>query len=75
MTSKVDTCFVYLTLPGETAPVTAGRYELNLDRRGAPVGRFVYGKSYLVRSDAVEIDPTELKLAARTYETTAMNGS
>ena len=75
MTSKVDTCFVYMTLPGETAPVTAGRYELNLDRRGAPVGRFVYGKSYLARPDAVEIDPTELKLAARTYETTVMNGS
>ena len=75
MTSKVDTCFVYMTLPGETAPVTAGRYELNLDRRGATVGRFVYGKSYLARPDAVEIDPTELKLAARTYETTVMNGT
>ena len=74
MTSKKNQCYVYITLPGVTEAVTAGRYELDADRRGVTVGRFVYGKSYLSRQDAVEIDPTELRLAARTYQTTAMNG-
>lgn len=67
-------CFVYITLPGETAPVTAGRFELIADRGGTPVGRFVYGRSYLDRRAAVEIDPVELKLARGTFETTAMKG-
>jgi serine/threonine-protein kinase HipA len=67
-------CYVYTTLPGETAAVTAGRYELDIDRSGVPLGRFVYGKSYLARADAVEIDPVELKLAPRLYETTLLNG-
>jgi len=71
MTSE---CFVYITLPGQTAPVTAGRFELTVDRRGTPLGRFVYGRSYRERADAVSIDPVELKLGARIYETTALNG-
>jgi len=67
-------CFVYITLPGTTEPVTAARFELALDRSGTPLGRFVYGKSYLDRKDAVAIDPVELKLAPRVYETTALKG-
>ena len=39
-----------------------------------PIGRFVYGKSYLSRPDAVPLDPIELKLAPQLYETTALNG-
>jgi serine/threonine-protein kinase HipA len=76
MNSKRSTqeCFVYITLPGQTEAVTAGRFELTADRRGDPLGRFVYGRSYLTRSDAVGIDPVELKLAARVYETTALKG-
>ncbi|MFM9941771.1 MAG: type II toxin-antitoxin system HipA family toxin [Hyphomicrobiaceae bacterium] len=74
MTSKRDQCFVYIWLPGETTAVTAGRFELTVDRRGTPLGRFVYGKSYLARKDAVPLDPVELKLSTRTYETTALNG-
>src|SRR5688572_25749599 len=74
MTSKREPCFVYLWLPGETAAVTAGKYELAVDRRGAPLGRFVYGKTYLERPDAVPIDPVELVLGPRVYETTALNG-
>lgn len=31
-------CYVYITLPGETAFVTAGRFELATDRRGIPTG-------------------------------------
>ncbi len=76
MTSKPTTgeCFVYITLPGTTEPVTAARFELTEDRQGTPVGRLVYGKSYLDRADAVPLDPVELRLAAREYETTAMKG-
>ena len=68
MTSKRNQCFVYIWLPGETAAITAGKFELTVDRRGTPLGRFVYGKSYLARKDAVPIDPVELKLAPRVYE-------
>jgi serine/threonine-protein kinase HipA len=75
MTSEAPTeCFVYITLPGQTEPVTAGRYALTMDRRGAPEGRFVYGRSYLERANAVALDPVELKLSARTYSTAALHG-
>jgi serine/threonine-protein kinase HipA len=67
-------CFVYITLPGRTDPVTAGRFALSVDRRGTPEGRFVYGRSYLERPNAVAIDPVELKLTPRTYSTAALNG-
>ncbi|MBU6270298.1 MAG: HipA domain-containing protein [Betaproteobacteria bacterium] len=75
MTSEAPgECFVYITLPGETEPVTAGRFALSVDRRGVPEGRFVYGRSYLERPNAVAIDPVELKLAPRTYATASMEG-
>lgn len=67
-------CYVYITLPGRTEAVTAGRFVLTTNRAGTSIGRFVYGKSYLERPEAVSIDPVELKLAKRTYETTALKG-
>jgi serine/threonine-protein kinase HipA len=67
-------CFVYIWLPGKTQAVLAGRFELTKDRRGIALGRFVYGKSYLERADAVAIDPVELKLSTETYETARLNG-
>ncbi|MCB1864089.1 MAG: type II toxin-antitoxin system HipA family toxin [Chromatiales bacterium] len=76
MTSSLGTteCFVYLTLPGTSEFVTAGKFVRELDRTGMPVGRFVYGKSYLKRPDAVPIDPVELKLGRTTYRTAALKG-
>lgn len=75
MTSEAQAdCFVYITLPGETEPVTAGCFALSVDRRGVPEGRFVYGRSYLERPNAVALDPVELKLAPRTYATASMGG-
>lgn len=68
-----ESCFVYVTLPGETEPVTAGRFTLSGNRRGVPEGQFVYGRSYLERVNAVPLDPVELKLSARTYRTAALN--
>lgn len=67
-------CFVYITLPGQTGAVTAGRFVLAKARDGTPLGRFVYGKSYLARKEAVEIDPLELKLSDEVYETTRLRG-
>jgi serine/threonine-protein kinase HipA len=71
MTSEA---FVYLVLPGAARFVAAGRFVLANDRTGVPVGRFVYGRSYLERNDAVPIDPVELPLSDRTYETTSLKG-
>ncbi len=71
MTSE---CYVYAILPGQTQFVTAGRFVVEEDRRGMPVGRFVYGRRYLARRDAVPIDPIELPLSERTYETTRLKG-
>ena len=67
-------CFVYITLPGETEFVTAGRFVLTTDRRDIPTGRFVYGQSYLARGSAVAIDPLGLKLGNKTYETNILKG-
>jgi serine/threonine-protein kinase HipA len=67
-------CFVYIALPGETEFVTAGRFHLETDRHGIATGRFVYGKSYLARTNAVPLDPIELKLAPQTYETRLLKG-
>ncbi|MBX9690862.1 MAG: HipA domain-containing protein [Cyanobacteria bacterium] len=76
MTSKESQseCFVYITLPGETKSVTAGRFVLTKDRRGNSVGRFVYGKSYLARPEAIEIDPVDLRLGEDTYSNARLNG-
>jgi serine/threonine-protein kinase HipA len=67
-------CFVYITLPGEVSAVTAGRFVLKKNARGDAVGQFVYRGKYLDDPQAVEIDPVELKLSARTYETARLNG-
>jgi serine/threonine-protein kinase HipA len=75
MTSKsAEECFVYITLPGETSAVTAGRFVLGDNRVGNPLGRFVYGRSYLDNPYAVPIDPVELKLSGETYETVQLSG-
>lgn len=67
-------CFVYITLPGETSPVTAGKFVLGKNARGDALGQFVYRGKYLEDARAVEIDPVELKLSKRTYETALLNG-
>src|ERR1035441_5458363 len=75
MTSNRPTeCFVYITLPGARAAVTAGRFVLEQIPSGDALGRFVYGRSYLGNPDAVEIDPIELKLSDQTYESVRLIG-
>jgi len=70
MTSEASSCFVYVTLPGATAPVTAARFELTSNG----LGRLVYGKSYLARADAVPLEPLELPLTERVFETARPGG-
>lgn len=74
MTSNNSECFVYITLPGKSEPVTAGKFVLTKNRQGISLGKFIYGKSYLTRPDAVAFDPVELKLTDKTYETVALKG-
>ena len=73
--AKASYCYVYITLPGAMQAVTAGRYEMTVDRRGTSVGQFLYGRTYVERPEAVDIDPVELRLARRRlYETTLNDG-
>ena len=72
MTSERE-CFVYIVLPGATEFVTAGRFRW-IDEGGRGVGRFVYGRSYRARDDAVALDPVELRLSEDIHETARMDG-
>ena len=72
MTSSRE-CYVYMVPPGETAFVTVGRFQTAMVD-GLTTGRFVYGRSYRERSDAVEVDPAELRLADGVFETARMDG-
>lgn len=72
MTSERE-CFVYIVPPGATEFVTAGRFRWD-DDGAAAVGRFVYGRSYRERADAVELDPVELRLSGEVYETARLQG-
>ena len=72
MTSDRE-CFVYIMLPGATAFTTAGRFRVT-GRGGVAFGAFVYGRRYREHPDAVEIDPVELRLADRPYETVRLDG-
>jgi serine/threonine-protein kinase HipA len=72
--ASASECFVCITLPGATSATTAGRFVLEKNQQGDPLGRFVYGRSYLNNPDAVPIDPVELLLSEKTYETVQLNG-
>jgi serine/threonine-protein kinase HipA len=67
-------CFVYITLPGKVSAITAGKFVLGQTGSGAPLGRFVYGQSYLQNREAVAIDPIELKLSNTAYRTVHLKG-
>ena len=73
MTSERE-CHVFVVLPETTDFVVAGRFRVSPTPDGVPVGEFVYGRSYLSRADAVELDPVELRLSERVYQTTRMDG-
>jgi serine/threonine-protein kinase HipA len=47
---------------------------IDVDRLGNHFGRFVYGRRYLARADAVPLDPFDLPLSERTFETRLFKG-
>jgi serine/threonine-protein kinase HipA len=73
MTSERE-CYVYIVPPGATEFVTAGRFRVSPTPDGEAVGEFVYGRRYLERNDAIELDPVELRLRRGVYETARMQG-
>ncbi len=69
-----DRCFVWIWLPGQTAPVVAGRIDIQEGRY-----LFTYGRSYLANPQAIPIDPEALPLRSGTmvkdYGTDALHGA
>lgn len=72
MTSNAGT-FVFVQLPSTRGTVICGRYELREVQEGF-LGRFVYGRSYLARPEAVAIDPVHLPLQETEFTTTKVGG-
>src|SRR5690242_4839053 len=67
-------CFVYVQLPGTLEVVACGRFAHVTTREGAGVGRFVYGRSYRARLDAVPLDPFHLPVVPTVHETAKLGG-
>ena len=67
-------CFVHLQLPGSTEVVPCGRFVTTSDGRTPGVGRFVYGRSYRDRPDAVPLDPYNLPIVPTSMETADYGG-
>lgn len=67
-------CFVHLQLPGSTEVVPCGRFVTTGDGRTPGVGRFVYGRSYRDRPDAVPLDPYNLPVVTTPAETADYGG-
>ena len=66
--------FVHIVLPGETAFTVAGKFRVTRTPAGVWRGEFVYGRSYLERRNAVELDPVELTLGPQVRETVRLAG-
>lgn len=73
MTSEQE-CYVYIQMPRSLEVVTCGRFVLTPLPRGAGRGRFVYGRSYRSRPDAVPVDPVNLPISTETFETSRLGG-
>ena len=71
MTSDV---WVWAWLPGDTTPTLAGRFVHAKMHNSQYRGQFVYGRSYLDNTDAVALDPVQLRLVPQTFETTRLEG-
>ncbi len=64
---------MFMQLPTTRETVICGRYELQ-EVGDELMGRFVYGRTYLDRSDAVAIDPVNLPLKDTEFTTTKVEG-
>jgi len=72
--ARTNECFVYIQLPGTLDVVTCGRFSHTTTREGRGIGRFVYGRSYRARQDAVALDPFHLPLLPTVLETAKLGG-
>ena len=57
---RSEALFVWIYLPGTTAPVVAGRLDIHATPGGS-IGTFVYGRSYLAFSPSADVPPEELE--------------
>jgi len=74
MTSEV---WVWCWLAGDTSPTLAGRFQHGKLPGGNPPryrGEFVYGRTYLRNPNALALDPLQLRLLDRSYETATLQG-
>ncbi|MCK5652947.1 MAG: type II toxin-antitoxin system HipA family toxin, partial [Gemmatimonadetes bacterium] len=69
-----SSCYVYIQMPESTEILTAGRFQLDHLPDGSALGRFVYGRRYLDRPDAVPLDPYNLPLEPTEFRTTRLGG-
>lgn len=69
-----DECFVYLQMPGTLEVVACGRFAREPVRGGGTVGRFIYGRRYRSRPDAVALDPFNLPITPNVRETARLGG-
>ena len=69
-----QSCFVHIQLPRSLEVVPCGRFALEEADDGSRIGRFVYGRSYLAREDAVPLDLYHLPLERREFQTTWLGG-
>lgn len=74
MRSDPEELWVWNALPDEPRPVLCGRFQRTVAPGGSSVGRFVYSRAYLDRSDARPIDPVLVPLQDREFTTTALGG-
>ncbi|MBN1113974.1 MAG: type II toxin-antitoxin system HipA family toxin [Oligoflexia bacterium] len=58
--------YVFITLPGQSAAVPAGKITLTSLAPGAP-SEFIYGKKYLENKNAIAFDPVHLPLSEKKY--------
>lgn len=68
-------CCVSIALPGSTQLSPVGRLQLSHTGDGLTRSRFRYSRRYLERPDAVELDPLELRLSSKVYETSTAHGN
>jgi hypothetical protein len=74
MTSETAEVFVWVHLPGQAEPVVCGRFAHRRMADGRALGEFVYGRSYLARTDAVAIDPVALPLRPLPFTPSDLSG-
>lgn len=63
--------YIFIELPGDNHPIPAGLFQLDTD---LGVGQFEYGRRYLLRPNAVAIDPVNLPLSEKTFVTRKNKG-